>query len=242
MIPKIIHYCWLSNDPYPELISHCIETWKKFLPDYQIMLWDLNRFDISKSLWVKQAFESRKYAFAADYIRCYALYQYGGIYLDSDVEVVKSFNDLLDLPYFIGVDCSDALEPAIMGFEKGNKLFSDMLQYYDNNKFILNDGRLNVVPLPKVMREVASEYLSFNKISSTIEYEYNSLVLNLYPCTYFSPKRQDNFKIIKSNDTYTIHHFNGAWYSKKQLLFRAISKVLGHKFAVKLSELIKCVR
>ena len=239
MIPKIIHFCWLSGDSYPDKIKYCIDSWQKNLPDYEVILWDLNKFDISQSQWVKQAFEAKKYAFAADYIRCYALYHYGGIYLDSDVEVVKTFNDLLDLPYFIGVDCSDALEPAIMGFEKGNKLFSDMLHYYDSNEFILNDGNLNVVPLPHVMREIALKNLSFNRISSSSEYDHNPSVLNLYPCTYFSPKRQDNFKIINSRDTYTIHHFNGAWYSKKQLLFRYVSKLLGHNLAVKLSRLLK---
>ena len=242
MIPKIIHYCWLSTDSYPEKIKYCIESWKKYLPGYDIILWDLNRFDMSRSQWVKQAFDSKKYAFAADYIRCYALYHYGGIYLDSDVEVIKSFDDILDLPYFIGVDCSDALEPAIMGFEQGNKLLSDMLDYYNDNQFILNDGRLNVLPLPIVMKDIALKYLSFKNISNKREFDYNSLVLNLFPCTYFSPKRQDNFKVIKSKDTYTIHHFNGGWYSKKQLIFRFISKKLGHNVAVKISGLIKKIK
>ena len=85
MIPKIIHYCWLSNDPYPAKIQHCINSWKKKLPGYEIKLWNLQNFPLEKSEWVKQAFEAKKYAFAADYIRCYALYTYGGIYLDSDV-------------------------------------------------------------------------------------------------------------------------------------------------------------
>lgn len=101
MIPKKIHYCWLSNDPYPEKIEKCINSWKEKLPDYEIIKWDLNRFPLEKSLWVKQAYEARKYAFAADYIRLYALATEGGIYLDSDVEVLKSFDDLLDFPYFV---------------------------------------------------------------------------------------------------------------------------------------------
>lgn len=99
MIPKIIHLCWLSGDPYPPKIQKCLESWKKFLPEYEVMLWDGNRFDLNSSSWVAQAF-AKKYAFAADYIRMYALYHYGGIYLDSDVEVLKSFDELLTLPLF----------------------------------------------------------------------------------------------------------------------------------------------
>src|SRR5690606_40794226 len=101
MIPKKIHFCWLSGDEYPDLIKKCVNTWKEKLPDYEFILWDTNRFDLDSNIWVKQAFETKKYAFAADYIRLYAVYNYGGIYLDTDVEVIKSFEDLLDLPYFI---------------------------------------------------------------------------------------------------------------------------------------------
>src|SRR5574344_1400117 len=102
MIPQIIHYCWLSNDPYPAELVGYMETWKKMLPDYEFILWNFDRFDISSSIWVKEAFNAKKYAFAADYIRCYALYNYGGIYLDMDVEVIKPFDDLLSKKYFLG--------------------------------------------------------------------------------------------------------------------------------------------
>ena len=85
MIPKIIHWCWLSGDPYPPKIQACLDTWKKVLPDYEIILWDTNRFDVNSTPWTKQAFEVKKYPFVADYIRLYAIYNYGGIYLDSDV-------------------------------------------------------------------------------------------------------------------------------------------------------------
>ena len=119
MIPKIIHYCWLSNNPYPEEIVNCINSWKKYLPDYQLMLWNFDRFDIDSSIWVKQAYETKKYAFASDYLRLYALYNYGGIYLDVDVEVINSFDNLLDLPYFIGEENTIyAIEAATIGAEK----------------------------------------------------------------------------------------------------------------------------
>ena len=97
MIPKIIHYCWLSDDKFPTQIQKCIDTWKVILPDYEFKLWDTTTLNLEDYIWIKQAFETKKYAFAADYIRLYAVYHYGGIYLDTDVEVLKSFNNLLHL-------------------------------------------------------------------------------------------------------------------------------------------------
>ena len=124
MIPKILHLCWLSGDPFPKDIQNCIDTWKYYLPDYEIWLWDKEKFDIESTLWTKQAYDSGKYAFAADYIRLYALYNYGGIYLDSDVIVYKSFDDLLNLPYFIGQAYERQFETAITGAERGLKWIS----------------------------------------------------------------------------------------------------------------------
>ena len=120
MIPKVIHLCWLSGDPYPPMIQSCIETWKKYCPDYDIMLWDTKQFNVNSIPWTKQAFEAKKFAFAADYIRLYAVYNYGGIYLDSDVEVLKSFDDVLELPYFVCQEVdSNSIELAAFGAEKG---------------------------------------------------------------------------------------------------------------------------
>lgn len=110
MIPRIIHICWLSGDPYPDLIKECIKSVKKHLPEYDIIVWDRTQFDIESCIWVKQAFENRKYAFAADYIRFYALYKYGGIYLDADVEVLKSFDNLLNQTYILGEEAGGDIE------------------------------------------------------------------------------------------------------------------------------------
>ena len=151
MIPKIIHLCWLSGDSYPPKISKCLSTWKKFLPDYEVILWDTKRFNLNSSIWVRQAFEKKKYAFAADYIRFYALYHYGGIYLDSDVEVLKSFDDLLDLPYFIGAEKAQTPEAAIIGAEKGCDWIKLCLDYYKDRPFINEDGSLNIQTVPDIM-------------------------------------------------------------------------------------------
>ena len=141
MIPKIIHLCWLSGDPYPRKIQDCLDSWKKHLPSYEIILWDTKRFNIHEVPWVEQAFNTKKYAFAADYIRLYALYHHGGIYLDSDVEILKSLDNFLELPYFVGAETSGTIEAAILGAEKGCDWFKCCLDYYEGRNFIREDGR-----------------------------------------------------------------------------------------------------
>lgn len=125
MIPKIIHLCWLSGDPYPPLIENCINSWKKHLPEYEIKIWSKSTFDINSIRWVKEAYQHKKYAFAADYIRFFALFNYGGIYLDADVEVLKSFNPLIEREYFIGEEAGGDVEAAVMGAQA----------YYTSSKY-----------------------------------------------------------------------------------------------------------
>ena len=142
MIPKVIHYCWLSDDPLPDKLQYCINSWHKYLPDYKVIRWDLKRFPLDKSLWVKQAFERKRYAFAADYIRLYALATEGGIYLDSDVEVLKPFDDLLHLPYFVCKENSpQGIEAAIIGAESNTPWVLRCLEYYNGKSFLSIDGK-----------------------------------------------------------------------------------------------------
>lgn len=221
-IPKIIHFCWLSGDPYPDLVQHCIQSWKEKLPDYEVVLWDKNRFDIHSVPWVEQACEAKKWAFAADYIRLYALYNYGGIYLDSDVEVLKSFDDLLDLPYFFGrehyfdmIDASNTIEAATMGCKKGNAVVKACLDYYENRRFVKPNGELDLHILPYAMALVFSRYQVKN-IAVKQEFEFDPDVVCLLPMDFFSPKNTRTLKLDLSEDTYSIHHFNGSWYTKAQ--------------------------
>ena len=214
MIPKIIHYCWLSGDPYPESIQRCIDSWKRILPDYEIMLWDTKRFDLSSSDWVKQAFESKKYAFAADYIRMYALYNYGGIYLDSDVEVLKPFDDLLDLPYFIGKEKTPSgIEAATIGSEKGWPLAKLMLDRYDRKTFKGKDGHLDLRSLPYLLRWCIESNYEYRPINDKSQFAFDIDVINVFPEDYFSPKEWSSNKITVTPETYSIHHFASSWMS-----------------------------
>lgn len=211
MIPKIIHYCWLSSDPYPEKIAYCLNSWHKMLPDYEIRLWDLHRFPLDKSVWVKEAYESKKYAFAADYIRAYALYHFGGIYLDSDVEVIRPYDDLLQLSYFLGFERDEEgyIEAATMATEPGNPLFKHLLDYYEGRHFN-NNGKLDTTPLPVVMKGIVDSYYSIRRIEGVAEWVDADNTLSVFPSDYFSPK-DENDRLHLTERTYSIHHFAGTW-------------------------------
>lgn len=152
MIPKTIHYCWLSSENMPERFKGFIAGWKSLLPDYEIRLWDKDAMNDCKSAYYRRCIESGKYAFASDYVRLYALYSYGGIYLDCDVEVLKSFNPLLHLPYFIcREDTKHGVEAAIMGAGKGCAWVKNCLDYYDTLPSPTGEV------MPSVMRRVFQE-------------------------------------------------------------------------------------
>ena len=142
MIPRIIHLCWLSGDPYPEPIKKCIESMYEKLPNYEIKIWTRENFDLDSVQWVREAFEAKKYAYAADYIRFWTLYNYGGIYLDSDVEVLKTFDDFLNHKSFFGFEYINIPEAAVMGAEKDVAWIKRCLDWYDGKSFFEKDEGL----------------------------------------------------------------------------------------------------
>lgn len=222
MIPKIIHYCWLSGDEYPLKIKNCIDTWKNKLPDYEFILWDTNKFDLNSNIWVKQAFENKKYAFAADYIRLYAVYTYGGIYLDTDVEVLKSFNDLIGRPYFIGTEGFEEIEAAVFGAEKNCTWLKVCLDYYQEKTFVNEDNSFNMITLPKIMKSQISKKRNFkiikpNDITAKKQKE-KILTLFMFPKDYFCAKNHGTGVIESTDNTYCIHHFAMSWLPKNQTL------------------------
>lgn len=220
MIPKIIHYCWLSDDPMPDKLQRCIDSWHRHLPDYTIVKWDLRRFPLSKSLWVKQAFERKKYAFAADYIRLYALATEGGIYLDSDVEVLKPFDDLLHLPYFVCKENSpQGIEAAIIGAEKETPWLMECLKYYEGKSFVDGTGKEQTKVLPLILEECLSDF-HLHYINTPDEFQPSPKEVYILPTDYFSPKSYSTKKIQITTNTYAIHHFAGTWqpWWKKLLL------------------------
>lgn len=239
MIPKIIHYCWLGDDPFPPKIQFCINSWKKYLPEYEFVLWDKNKFDINSCLWVKQAYDAKKYAFAADYIRLYALYHYGGIYLDSDVEVLKSFNPLLTQSYILGVEdvVNVRIEAATIGAQPHNEYIKKCLDYYDGREFIV-EGKMDEEPLPFIMIRLAEKY---RILSHEKEYSQNEdSVLQIYTKEFFSPKSNVGILSHATPKTYSIHHFAGSWIDPKIKFSMTLSKYLGKKLVSYLC-MVRCV-
>lgn len=175
MIPKIIHFCWFSGDEYPRQIKKCINSWKRRLPDYEIRLWDAHSFDFDSVQYVKEAMAHRKYAFVSDYIRLYALYHFGGIYLDSDVMIYRRFDKLHNLKFFTGVEYRSMeqdkywLEAAVMGAEPGNEMIRECMKFYETRPFIRPDGGYNIVVAPNVITSVFQKYYPWNPSPDEVE-------------------------------------------------------------------------
>lgn len=219
MIPKIIHYCWLSNDPYPEELKKYMQTWKEKLPDYEFILWNFDRFDKKSSKWVEQAFDNKKYAFAADYIRLFAIYNYGGIYMDMDIQVLKSFNNLLDSDLMMAYENNrkNGIEAGCFGASKNNPVIKECLDYYENRNFIKEDGTFDTLPLPSIMQK------SIKNLSE----------LDIKSCDYFTCKSFETGEITTTENSYAIHNFAGSWTSKEQQKYYSIKRKLNKKFSGK---------
>ena len=214
----------------PELAQKCIESWHRFMPDYEYRLWNEERFDIQSVPYVKEAYESGKYAFVTDYVRLYALYTEGGIYMDTDVEVLKPYDDLLALPGFTGYEGSKSLPPVTgtMASEPGNSWVKEQLDSYQGAHFIMPDGTLdtttNTVRIARIMKE--GGFVSDGK-----KQVYKDMYI--FPVEYFCP-RQTTGEIIMTDNTYCDHHFMGTWGGKKK---GVLLRLLGQKTLTKLIKL-----
>lgn len=215
MIPKKIHYCWFGGKEKPKSVLEYIETWKKFLPDYEIIEWNEGNFDINKLRFTKEAYQAKKYAFVADVCRLYALLLEGGIYFDTDVEVIKNFDELLSNNVFIGWECekSKRVGTAVIGSEVNNQFISKVYKYYSDLPFILDNGLFNSKPNTLV-------------ISSMLEKESNVVI---YPTDYFSPIDFETKQIRITNNTYSIHHFSGTWLPKYRQIESKFWETIGFR-------------
>ena len=211
MIPKVIHYCWFGRGEKSRLIQKCIKSWKKYCPDYEIIEWNEDNFDISCNTFVKQAYECKKWAFVSDYARLWVLYNHGGIYLDTDVEIKKSFNDLIDDNAFVGFEREDRLGSGIIGANVKNNLIKEWMEHY-NDLLYINDGKITKEPNVIYMTQL------FEEKGLIVNDKYQKVAgFTVYPRTYFCPVAVDEkFKHITDN-TYTIHHFTSSWRSKTEM-------------------------
>lgn len=201
MIPKIIHYVWLGKGEMSERAKHCIESWKKYLPDYEIKEWNEDNFDINYNNWTKHAYENKKYAFASDVVRLYALYTEGGIYMDTDVEVYKPLDEFLNDEGFTGFECVGYPSTATLGAEKNNPVIKQMLDWYDKNDFILYDDWRDYIKYEKTSTCVQSNVLSSLGIDRMKDKTQKINHFTVYPTSYFFTK----------DEGYTYHSFSGSW-------------------------------
>lgn len=212
MIPKIIHYCWFGGNPLPKLAKKCIKSWKKYCKDYEIREWNEQNFDIASApLYVQQAYEAKKWAFVTDYVRLYAMTTYGGIYMDTDVEVVKSLDPYLHHQAFSGFESKVDIPTGIMACEKDFPLFVEFLRYYDTAQFLNGDGSLNMTTNVIIMTDICMKH----GLVKNGEFQIVS-GFALYPPEVFCPVNPMNSSLNRTDKTTAIHWFNGSWLSAEE--------------------------
>lgn len=213
MIPKTIHYCWFGHNPKPKLALKCMKSWKKYCPDYEIIEWNEDNFDISSCpLYVRQAYEAKKWAFVTDYVRLKIVYDEGGIYLDTDVELIKSLDALLEHDAYFGFEDGTNVNTGLgFGAVKGAPILHEMMQDYKDIPFIMEDGKMDVTPCPQRNTEVLKRHgLVQNDTRQLLE--RSVLIL---PTEYLCPLSTQSQRLVLANNTVSIHWFGGTWLSEE---------------------------
>lgn len=227
MIPKKIHYCWFGRGEMPKLAKKCINSWKKYCPDYEIVEWNEDNFDVNCCDYVKEAYENRKYAFVTDYVRLYVMYTYGGIYMDTDVEVTRNLDEFLVHDGFSGFESEIHIPTGIMAGEKGFLLFKELLEYYHERKFVDKDGNMdmttNVITITSML--LPKGFIPNGQFQVVDGFA-------LYPRDYFCPLDDATGILYKSSNTATIHWFNKSWVSPNKRLRSKITRVIHRIFGV----------
>lgn len=240
MIPKIIHYCWFGKEPLPNKVKECMKSWEEHLSEYKIMLWNEASFDVNSIEFTKQAYEMKKYAFVSDYVRIYALYHYGGIYLDTDIEIRKTLDFFLEKELVLGTDDEGSLITALMASRKNHYLFKEIMDFYHSIDFILEDGSFNVTTNNVHIQKIILKY-------GYVEKNIHQLLAcggEVYPDEYFHAKSLVSGEYHITDNTYAIHHHTLLWVPFKTKLIRFLRlyilvPILGKKRYIKLINNIK---
>jgi len=210
-IPKIIHYCWFGGNPLPVSAKECIETWKKHCPDYEIMEWNESNFPCDYNDYVKEAYEAKKWAFVSDVARLHALVEYGGVYMDTDIEVVKNIDDILVYDAISGFESSGSIPTGMMAAKKAHPFFIELLKDYEGEHFIMEDGSYNMTTnVVRITEPCLANGLKLNNKEQTV------CGFTFMPKDYFCAKDIITDEITVTENTYTIHHFNSSWITEEK--------------------------
>lgn len=237
-IPKVIHYCWFGGSKLPKSAQKCIESWKKYCPDYEIIEWNESNFDLNCCDYVREAYEAKKWAFVSDFARFKILYEKGGVYFDTDVEMIKPIQRIIDKGAFMGRQDDYAVAPGLgLAVPRGDRIIGELIDLYHTLHFKNKDGSLNLKTIVEYTTEVLEKHGLDNR-AGIQELEG----INIYPKEYFSPK-DPVFKTLSiTKNTYTIHHFDGTWLPGKMKMKKRIQYVLGSKITnciVKIKSIFK---
>ena len=231
MIPRKIHYCWFGRGPMPPMAIKCIESWHRFMPDYEYKLWNEDNFDVNSVPYVKEAYEARKFAFVTDYVRLYALFTEGGIYMDTDVEVLKPYDDLLFLSGFIGFEGSKHIPVGtgtIASIPHGEWV-KEQMRAYEGIHFVKSDGSLDLTTNPL---RISAIMKAEGFIQNGQEQDYKDM--HVFPVDYFCP-RQTTGEYLLTENTYCDHHFMGSWNMGKRK--SSLARLIGQKNMTRLIKL-----
>lgn len=217
MIPKTINYCWFGKSPIPPKYKRYIESWKKFLPDYKIIEWNEKNYDINCIPFSQEAYAVKKYAYVSDYARLKILYENGGIYFDTDVEIIRNMDELIKLGPWMGIEKHTNTPQAHdmvnlgLGFavEPHNPIIKEIMAFYENTHFILPNGNIQQIPIVPITSNVLKKY----GLKSSSNKPYKCGDITIYPWEYFCPIEFISNKLEITNNTYTIHHYSATWMS-----------------------------
>ena len=235
MIPKIIHYCWFGGNNLPESAKRCIESWKKYCPDYTIVEHNESNYDVTKNLYMQEAYEAKKWAFVSDVARLDILYQEGGIYLDTDVELLKPLDDFLDCKGFMGFEDGKQVASGLgMGAEKGSEVVKLLLADYDNIHFTNGGGQFDLTPCPvrntKTLCEIGLKPNGLNQEIDGFKF-YNRHV--------FSPKEHVSGRLkYKTKETVAIHHYDASWQTKDFHVKKKVNYMFGGRIGGLINKLL----